>query len=57
MEWRFSEYALLENELGFITKDGVEFYFNEDGGWEDEYGNLFDSQGKWIGVNESYVNN
>lgn len=42
----------MENELGFITKDGGVFYFNEDGGWEDEEGNLFDCNGKWRGRNE-----
>eukprot|EP00828_Plagiopyla_frontata_P028644 TRINITY_DN3702_c0_g1_i2.p1 TRINITY_DN3702_c0_g1~~TRINITY_DN3702_c0_g1_i2.p1 ORF type:complete len:319 (-),score=90.54 TRINITY_DN3702_c0_g1_i2:672-1628(-) len=54
LELRFQEYALLENELGFVTKDGDVFYFNENGGWEDEEGNLFDSNGKWIGQNEVF---
>ena len=36
-----------------MLPDGTVFYFNENGGWEDEEGNLFDSSGKWAGKREA----
>lgn len=45
---RFLYYQLLEDESGFKLPSGEEFKFDEKGGWTDEFGNKYDSNGNPI---------